>query len=147
MNAQFWKILSWVIFFSFLKQMMKMMIFWKIDKAWPNAPVWQSMWIFEKFYGTITFWNEEWGQNGPKNVPKNIKLARMPLGGIGAIWHSWSADRHLGCADWHLGMLIGIPNLALTFHVFLCVFVIIIFFFCSLKNIFYPFWTMNYFPS
>ena len=28
--------------------------FWKMDKAWPNAPIWQLMWIF---YGTTIFWS------------------------------------------------------------------------------------------
>ena len=25
---------------------------------------------FKEFYCTTTFWNEEWGQNGPKTCPK-----------------------------------------------------------------------------
>ena len=31
------------------------LFFFKMDEAWPNAPVWQYMWIFEKLYCTTIF--------------------------------------------------------------------------------------------
>ena len=101
----------------------------KKNEAWPNALVWQSMWIFEKFYCTITF-------IGVKTEPKWTKKVPLMWNKSNCPWWDYVPISTLRVPPALVECQLACPILTRPF-VFLGFF----------WKFFYPFWNMKHFPS